>query len=521
MDCKECQERLVEYVDRTVDEAARQDIEQHIITCESCTQELANFEQIIADLAAENDAIQVPDNFMDIVRLAVTQTQTSKPRHYKHRTTFGLVAALFLTLFVGTAVATNSFADFMEWLKDFSNRQDEQMQDFVQQGLAENLNLIAESNGVKVTITSVVADEVQTLIYYEVEDLQQDTKYKIDFTDGLQIVNRAELWNDIDTDSPVKSHLMIYSESEHVYKGRLATVPISASEGTIQLELSKIAQVMDNPVTGVETPPSTFMEGDWRFDIPVQKHPAIVYDLQVETEIDGNPVIFDQVTIAPTRTVLSYRYRNDNPDKRMDYLTIASLESKGKHVYPELLGIGSGGGSANGWNSSEVAFESLYFDNPTEIRIHIGNAGFTVEEPAQFAIDASEKLPQIFNYLGNTISIEQIKIGERTTLKMKEELSKDRVYETLHYRIYDNDNRGSSSSSVDGYYIDKNGERYKVKDSFYRLHELEQPRLYPTEHHVELYRDDQQGDYIPTTLEIEGYSFTLFYNKGIDISLDK
>ncbi|WP_318614550.1 DUF4179 domain-containing protein [Sporosarcina sp. YIM B06819] len=518
MNCKECQEQLVEYIDGTMDETARQDIEQHIADCDSCKQELANFKQIIAALASDNEAIQVPSDFMNNVRLAVTNTQTSRPKRYKRRATFGLVATLFLTLFVGTAVATNSFADFVDWLKDFSNKQDAQMQEFVQQGLAENVNVVAESNGVKVTITSVVADDLQTLIYYEVEALQQDTKYMINFTDGLQIANQAELWDD--TDSPVTNSLLIYSESENVYKGRLGTAPISANEGTIHLKLSKLEQVMDAPVAGVEASPPIFMEGDWRFHIPVQKHPAIVYDLQVETEVDGNPVIFDKVTIAPTQTVLSYRYRNNNPDKKMDYLTIASLESKGKHVYPELLGMGGGGGSADGWHSSRATFESLYFDKPTEIRVHVGSAGFTVEESARFTIDIAQEQPQTFNYLGNTISIEQIEVGERTKIKMTEELASNRPYETLRYVFYDKDGRGSSSSSVDGYYIDNNGERHAVKDSFYRLQELQQPRIFSTEHQIELYRDDQPGDFIPTTLEIEGYTVTSFYDKVIDIPLD-
>lgn len=253
----------------------------------------------------------------------------------------------------------------------------------------------------------------------------------------------------------------------------------------------------------------------------MQKHPAIVYELQVETEIDGNPVIFDEVTIAPTRTVLSYRYRNANPDKKMDYLAIASLESKGKHVYPELFGMGgSVGAGSDSWHSSEATFESLYSDKPTEIRVHVGSAGFTIEEPAQFVIDVARELPQTFNYLGNRISIEHIEVGERTKIKMTEEFASNRAYEMLRYSIDDKDGRGSSSSSVDGYYIDKNGERHAVMDSFYRLHELQQPRLFSTEHQIELYRDDQQGDFIPTMLEIEGYSVTSFCDEVIEIPLD-
>ena len=521
MNCKECQEQLVEYVDGMMDEAARQDMEQHIQTCESCKRELKDYLQMIAALASENNSIQVPDDFMSNVRRAVTYTQKSRPGRFKRRATMGLVATLLLTVCVGTAMATNSFANFKEWWKDFGDKQEEQMENFVQHGLGELLNLSAESNGVKVTITSVVADDIQTLIYYEVEAEQQDSKYMISLMDGLQIANLDEVWTGKDQLS--YNYLSLYAENDHVYKGRLGTAAMSTDEGTIQLELSKLEQVINPSYATKEVPEPIFIEGNWHFDIPVKKHPAIVHEFEIETEIDGNPVIFDKLTIAPTMTILSYRYRNDNPEKQMDYLTIASLESKGKHVYPELLGMGSGGGSADGWHSSGATFSSLYFDNPTKIRVHVGSAGFTVEEAAQFAIDVVQELPQTFNYLGNSITIEQMDIGERTRMKMTEELSSNRAYEILRYSIYDKDNLGSSSSSssIEGYYIDKNGEQYKSMDIFYRLHELQQPRLFSTEHQIELYRDDQAGDFIPATLEIEGYTVTSFYDDVIEIRLDK
>lgn len=519
MNCKVCQELLVEYVDGMLDGTAKQGVEQHLQTCECCLKELKDYEQMIATLASENESIQVPDDFMSNVRRAVARTQKSRPRRYKRRAMMGLVATLFLTLFVGTAVATNSFTNFADWWKDFGDKQEEQMEHFVQHGLGEHLNLSAESNGVKVTITSVVADDIQTLIYYEVEDQQQDHKYMINFMDGLQVVNQDELWND--TDRPARNSLMIYSESESIYKGRLGIAPMPTDEGTIQLELSKLEQVIDPPASMEAALERLFKEGNWRFDIPVKKHPAIVHELEIETEIDGNPVVFDTLTIAPTTTILSFQYLNDNPDKKMDYLTIASLESNGKHVYPGLFGMsGSAGGSSDGWHSSKATFDSLYFDNPTKIHVHVGSAGFTVEEPAQFAINVAQELPQTFNYLGNRISVDQIDIGERTKMKMTEEFSKNRAYETLRYSINDKDGRGSSNSNIDGYVVDKNGEQYKLVDSIYRLHELQQPRIFSTEHQIELSRDDQPGDFIPATLDIEGYTVTSFYDDVIEIRLD-
>jgi len=529
MNCKETQEHFIDYLEGTIDETTRKEIEQHLTECESCNNDMKELQQIVAGLDSESDLIQVPVDFMSNVRNAVSSTQESRRKKSKHRATMGIVATLFLTLFVGTAVATNSFTSVMDWWKDLSNKQDEQMQGYVQQGLGEFLNLEAESNGVKVTITSVVADDIQTLIYYEIEDQQKDNTYMINFSEGLQITNQDKIWKSEDEPSysSVNNHLTIYSDSNQVFKGRLGAAPMSTDEGVIQLELSKLERV-DNTTSTAEGSQSIsvgtneFIEGDWRFDIPVKKHPAIVHEFEVETEIDGNPVIFDKLTIAPTITVLSYRYRNENSDREMQYLTIASLESKGGHVYDQLglAGYGGSGGSTDGWNSVEATFESLYFEKPTDVRIHIGSAAFSVEEQVQFAIDISKELPQTFEYLGSEISIEQIEVGKRTKIEMTEELNKNRAYEMFDYRFYDKDGRGSLSSSVDGYYIDTDGKKYKASDNFYRLNELEHPRFFSTEHQIELHRDDKEGDFVPAVLEIEGYSVTSFYEDIIEISFE-
>ncbi|MFC5587451.1 DUF4179 domain-containing protein [Sporosarcina soli] len=529
MNCSDTQELLMDYLEGNLDKTARKEFELHLNECKSCEKELKDFQQTIIALESESDVIQIPDDFMSNVRQAVADTQKSRRKIYQRPAVMGLVAALFLTLFVGTAVAMNGFENFMEWWKDFGNKQDERMQDYVQHGLGDYLNLVAESNGVKVTITSVVADDIQTLIYYEVEDQKKENKYMINYTEGLRIANQDDLWSNEDDYSPVNNHLSIYSESSHVYKGRLGTAPLSTNEGTIQLELSKLQKVIEAPADaeGPESPLTDtieFIEGDWQFDIPFKKHSAIVHELQVETEIDGNPVIFEKLTIAPTITVLSYRYRNENPDRRMDYMTIDSLESNGKRVYTDpfrLGGYGGGGGYASGWNSAEATFESLYFEKPMDIRVHIGSASFSITEKADFAIDVSKAFPQVLEYLGTKITIEDIEIGVQTKIEMSEELNPNRVYERLDYRFYDEEDRGSSVASVDGYYIDKDGMKYKAMDYFYRLNELENPRFFSTEHHIELSREDQKGDYIPIGIEIEGYRITSIYDNIVEITLDE
>ncbi|MET3319520.1 UNVERIFIED_ORG: hypothetical protein ABIC97_002616 [Peribacillus simplex] len=529
MKCNDIQEYFIDYLEGDMGETKRKEIENHLIECESCKEEMKELQQIVTGIESESDLIQVPDGFMNKVSRKVSNTQESRRKVNKHRVTMGLVATLFLTIFVGTAVATNSFASVKDWWKDLSNKQNEEMQSYIDHGIGERLNLEAESNGVKVTITNVVADDIQTLIYYEIEDQKKENKYMINISDGLKIANQDQNWisEDDSSYSPVTNSLSLYSESDYIFKGRLGVSPMSIEEGTIQLKLSKLEKLKSTPVdtegsqSSVPSGNDEFIEGDWRFDIPVKKYPSIVHDIKVETKIEGNPVIFDKVTIAPTITIVSYRYTNENSDKNMEYINFDSLESKRKRIYENQIfgGYNGSGGSEGGWKSAEATFESLYFEKPKNIRLHMGSATFSIKDQARFAIDASKELPQTFKYLGNEISIDQIGIGEPTKIVMTEELNPKRTYEMLDYHFYDKDGQGSSSDSVDGYYIDKDGKKYKGFENFYRLNDLEQPRFFSTEHHIELSRDDKKEHFVPVGIEIEGYTITSFSNQIIELPL--
>ena len=523
MECKHVQEQIIDYLDGILNEDERSRFDLHVSGCELCKEELLKCEEIINSLEDENESISIPHDFMGNVRQAVANTQKNKRKTFQRPAIVGIVAALFLTLFVGTAVATKGFTSFTEWWRDFGDKKNEQMENYVQHGLGDNVNVEAESNGVNITVTSVVADDIQTLIYYEIEDNHKENKYMVDFPNGIQIVNQDEL---LRSEKPINSHLGLFSEQSNIYKGRLGIAPLSENEGTIKLHLTKIQKAIEME-TGVSTlnDEIEYMEGDWHFEIPVKKNPSIVHEFNVETEIEGNPIIFEKLTVAPTITVLSYRYRNDNHDKRMDYLTIESIESNGKRFYGNYMdfaGVGSSEWRSDGWARSEATFDTLYFDNPTDIKVHIGSAAFTIKEKADFLFDASKAFPQTFDYLGTKISIDKVEVGQPTKVVMSEELNVDRAYESLDFRFYDKDNQGFSSiGNIDGYIIDKSGEKYKVSEHFYRLHELENPVIFSTENHIELSKDDSEEEAIPSRLEIEGYRTTVFYDSVVDISLEE
>ncbi|EKN66387.1 hypothetical protein BABA_16022 [Neobacillus bataviensis LMG 21833] len=50
----------------------------------------------------------------------------------------------------------------------------------------------------------------------------------------------------------------------------------------------------------------------------------------------------------------------------------------------------------------------------------------------------------------------------------------------------------------------------------FRQNELDQPRFFSTEHHIELSRENKQEQYVPVGIVIEGYTVTSFYDKEVE-----
>ncbi|MED3690824.1 zf-HC2 domain-containing protein [Peribacillus butanolivorans] len=77
MKCNDIQEYFIDYLEGDMGETKRKEIENHLIECESCKEEMKVLQQIVAGIESESDLIQVPDGFMNKVSRKVSNTQES------------------------------------------------------------------------------------------------------------------------------------------------------------------------------------------------------------------------------------------------------------------------------------------------------------------------------------------------------------------------------------------------------------------------------------------------------------
>lgn len=82
MTCEEVQERMIDYLDKTLDEGKLKEIEKHLETCEGCLDEIRDLQQVM--LAVSTDKMVLPDdtlriNFYHMLHNEIKKTERNNP----------------------------------------------------------------------------------------------------------------------------------------------------------------------------------------------------------------------------------------------------------------------------------------------------------------------------------------------------------------------------------------------------------------------------------------------------------
>ncbi|MEI5905567.1 DUF4179 domain-containing protein [Bacillus spongiae] len=527
--CIDVHGKFIDYLGRSLPRAEKIELEIHLQTCEGCRHELAAFQDTILSLSSKTDDIQIPASLIENIKNKVTETERRKEKLKRKKTKWMVVASSFACLLIFLGFVTNGFTSVYYAWEDWQQQEDELLREYYKSGLGERLNLEKESNGVKVTIKSAIADEFQTLIYYEIEDTTGENQYVVPhYDDGVTIENEQEIMNTnvLKIFPPNHFEEIEKNQNKNVYNGIISLYPIISDNETLELRLTQLMKVVQSS-NAVEAwrntyEESEFTQGDWRFDIPVKKHSSIAHELDIETEINGIPFTFDTLTIAPTVTLLDYSFDVDENNKRKEF-TFGSLESrkkkaqfKGNHLKNYLNGDST---------SSQASFETIYFEELTDLKIPFLVMGTHTDHSETFPIDVSKDFPQTFQYLGNTISIDKVTVGNPTEIVLTDAPPESRAYNGLGFYIkppeQEADGRFSIEHEVEGFYFDKNGNKYEKDEISYDSETFSQLRFLSTTHNLTYsYPKSSDKQFIPEEIIIYGYSTSEFLDDVVNISID-
>lgn len=519
--CKEYHKNYIDYFERTLDRSKKIDFEIHIYHCQDCQEDLATFQDVMLTLVNFPDRIgdlQIPSSFIQNIKHRLAERENHRQHKIRQRKRKGLIFAGVFALLIGIEVISGAFTHlYYTWTEE-----DPELRAYLQEDLGERLNLEAESNGVKVKIKSVVADDVQTLVFYEIEDTDKKNQYMMNYDDGIFVENEREIMSHATYPRfyPPNLESKVNKEKSNVYQGKISLFPLKTDNGTIKLKVTKLMRLIidSSKQYGLGADPE-FQTGEWSFEIPVTKQPSTEYALDENTAVAGVPVRFDKITIAPTTTILQYGINNEKPEKMIETLNFDHLEVNNTKVKADKYG--SSFIYSQQWATFQAHFEPLFGEKPKEINVQLESAHLTIEDPKIIELDPSRGYPQTFEYASSTISIDKVEVGQPTIVVISNHDIKNRAYEVLNFNIVGEDENEIESMEMDaeGVLLDKNGTEYDMYNPVsYR--EIEQPRYFLTVQNIRLHSINAGEKVIPKRLEIYGYNTTKYLDDVVGISLD-
>ncbi|WP_066298919.1 sigma-70 family RNA polymerase sigma factor [Bacillus sp. FJAT-29937] len=519
--CKEYKKDYIDYLERAMERPKKIDFEIHIYHCQHCQEDLAAFQDVMLtmlDLTNRMEDLHVPFRLMENVRDRLAKIERERQQKNKKRKRMGIVFASVFALLIGVGFITGAFAYlYYSWTEE-----DPEMRYFLQQGLGKRLNLEAESVGVKVKIKSVIADDVQTLVFYEIEDTGEDNQFVMNYGygDGVFVENEYEIMSretyprfyppDLEPD--------VNNKEKNVYKGKMSLLPLKEENGTIKLKITKLQKLFRDPSGRSSYWNYDNIEnkiGEWSFEIPVTKRPSSEYALDEVTEIEGIPIRLDKLIVAPTTTILQFGINNEQIEKRIESLNINDLEVNNKKIKAQMYGGAFWHSQQDvNWATYQTQFDPLFGEKPEEVQVQFKSANLTVEDTFIIEFDDIREYPHTFEYAGSTISIDRMEVGDSTNFVLSNHEVENREYEWLQFNIVNESSFIDMNS--DGVIVDKNGVVYDINNMPVSYEEIEQPRHLSTVQSVRFHGENVN----PKSLEIYGYNTTKYLDDVVKISLE-
>ncbi|WP_144510272.1 DUF4179 domain-containing protein [Bacillus sp. FJAT-22090] len=519
--CLEYQQDYLDYLGQTIDRSKKIDLEVHIYQCEACQEELATFQEVIStklNLTKGIEDFHMPSDFMMNVKEKVIENERHRQLKEKKRKRVGLIIGSVLVLLIGIGFFTGTVSYlYYSWTEE-----DPQLRPFLQQGIGQRLNLEAENNGVKIKIKSVIADDIQTLVFYEIEDTVEDSQYMMNYDDGIIVENEYEIMSHTAFTKyyPPDLESELNSKEKSVYHGMVSLLPLTTEKGSIKLKIIKLHKLMRD-----SSEPQRFWDyrsienktGEWNFEIPVKKQPSTEYVLHDEIKIEGIPIRFEKLIIAPTVSIIHYGINNAQPEKQMGSLNFNNLEVNNTKLKADLYGSSYWDSQQdNDWSNFQVHFDPFFGGKPKEVNVQLESVHLTFEDKKIIELDDTKNFPQTFDYAGSTISIDKLEDGQFTDIVISNHEVKNRAYDMLQFNFLKEDGRTPSAIEMDseGVIVDKAGVEYNMNQTTFSYEKIEQPRYFYTVQSNRFYEME-----IPNELDIYGYYTLKYIDDVVKISL--
>jgi hypothetical protein len=522
---------LLNYHQGLVSFTEYKDINNLLVEKEVCSQILEKLIDIFAELQNLRDNLKPSPYFLEANR-PLTEKQIKRKKYRQRSLTAVMSFILLISILIGSIGVDAIQHKWKVWTAEAV-------------GYGEPVYMSAVDQDIEIIITHVAADNSQTILYYEIHDLNTEVVDEDDDYQFTMMENRFEL---IDKEIWEEHHSNSYSAPRHFQWGRITEYPnqgrlilpaLKNQSEIVTVRFYSLEQVKKgiDMFYGYDSSAIKNVRGEWVIDVPVTKYEPITVDIDQTVEIMGEDIYFSHLEIAPTGSLLLYNIdesmeRGDHElyssHKTVGYeyheLHFSHIEDNEKIYYPDYyLHRFIEEDQLGKWNRM-FPFESVYYAQPRELEVifdrMVSNYGTEMEVAINY-----EQLPMEFSFLDTMITIKEV---EKTTygamlIKMEEEVDIKRSYDQFHLSVHQDEGNyyGGYGHSTKGIWIDKQGNQYHSYEEIMDTGAPYELKYISTEVDLEIYINEQEWNesMLPEKFIIHGYSRTEFLNERLKINL--
>ncbi len=453
MHCKEIEEKLIDYIDGILDEEEARAVNEHIENCGDCKKNLDGLKETINDIGEANKNIEAPHDFIETIKkeVAIKRSLVRQPRR---KTAYIVLVSILITLLITGVFANESLQAYIEIWKGRSLKESHSIEQLIAEGYGEKMNIVSVDKNIKVTLESVIADDINTVFLIEVEDLSGENKYAPILWENTIAANGKFNYylpgssNALMIDkASIEGSFLLHTPEKNKTRTVLAFSPIASEHDEVELIISALQVIAEDDTS---TPHAfggqyyydkrfdDITEGSWRFKVQVKPSESHVFDINEEMILDGHRILFNQLKVSPTKTTLTYKFNGkQNNAYVLNGINNIMLEADG--ILYEMKSYGRGSMRTNNYGSVEstLSFDTMYFQMPNRIKITVEGYTINVNEQSIFEIDIKRPFPQEFQYLDSKLSVTNVQ-GDENMIRISMDNLGEKYFERLLFNVFIN-----------------------------------------------------------------------------------
>ncbi len=376
--------------------------------------------------------IKLPENIDDYIYRGIKRGKTRRSsRIIKHTT--GVVMCLALTLFIASILVSPVMASNVSKIPGLKYivelvRSDKGLLSAIDNDYIQNIDKSCEKLGIKLTIKDIIADNNGIIVFYSIENNSsykspQIWDYKLLNEDGEQLKMNASS-DYIPTDDAMYEGKIEFSNDETNESSNIPDVVILQTNIAVKKPLSSENDTKQQNLNLLfaENGSKEILNDIWEVASPIDQtnftEQEKVYKIEQSVEVEGQKILFEDIKIYPTESILSISFDKTNTKELLSFEDLKIIDENGKELNRKDNGII---GSSSEF-SKKLYFQSNYFENTKELYITGNLIKALDKKDAYFIIDTQQK--QITYLPNNLLSITELFIEDKL-LSFQAELPKE------------------------------------------------------------------------------------------------